>query len=149
MLRFACIVIMLFGFKATFTDAQTVKTSSVYQYVKDSFTKVGIPNAKVTLLDETRTVIDTMRTRGSNGYWDRELERTPRKYIVRVEHPDYETGEMSVELRNLHRNRYLELSTLLMKRRSVLDEVVVTASIVKIAYKGDTLEVNANALNIP
>lgn len=92
MLRFACIVIMLFGFKATFTDAQTVKTISVYQYVKDSFTKVGIPNAKVTLLDETRTVIDTMRTRGSNGYWDRELERTPRKYIVRVEHPDYETG---------------------------------------------------------
>ena len=149
MLRFACIVIMLFGFKATFTDAQTVKTISVYQYVKDSFTKAGIPNAKVTLLDETRTVIDTMRTRGSNGYWDRELERTPRKYIVRVEHPDYETGEMSVELRNLHRNRYLELSTLLMKRRFVLDEVVVTASIVKIAYKGDTIEVNANAFNIP
>ena len=149
MLRFACIVIMLFGFKATFTDAQTVKTISVNQYVKDSFTKVGIPNAKVTLLDETRTVIDTMRTRGSNGYWDRELERTPRKYIVRVEHPDYETGEMSVELRNLHRNRYLELSTLLMKRRFVLDEVVVTASIVKIAYKGDTIEVNANAFNIP
>ena len=149
MLRFACIVIMLFGFKATFADAQTVKTISVYQYVKDSFTKVGIPNAKVTLLDETLTVIDTMRTRGSNGYWDRELERTPRKYIVRVEHPDYETGEMSVELRNLHRNRYLELSTLLMKRRFVLDEVVVTASIVKIAYKGDTIEVNANAFNIP
>lgn len=110
MLRFACIVIMLFGFKATFADAQTVKTISLYQYVKDSFTKVGIPNAKVTLLDETLTVIDTMRTRGSNGYWDRELERTPRKYVVRVEHPDYETGEMNVELKNLHRNRYLELS---------------------------------------
>ena len=30
-----------------------------------------------------------------------------------------------------------------------LDEVVVTASIVKIAYKGDTIEVNANAFNIP
>ena len=29
MLRIACIVIMLFGFKATFTDAQTVKTISV------------------------------------------------------------------------------------------------------------------------
>lgn len=149
MLRFACIVIMLFGFKATFADAQTVKTISLYQYVKDSFTKVGIPNAKVTLLDETLTVIDTMRTRGSNGYWDRELERTPRKYVVRVEHPDYETGEMNVELKNLHRNRYLELSPLLMKRRFVLDEVVVTASIVKIAYKGDTIEVNANAFNIP
>ena len=49
------------------------------------------------------------------------------------EHPDYETGEMKVEMKNLHRNRYLELSTLLMKRRFVLDEVVVTASIVKIA----------------
>ena len=140
---------MLFGFKFTFIDAQTVKTISVYQYVKDSFTKAGIPNAKVTLMDETLTVIDTMRTGGSNGYWHRDLERTPRKYVVRVEHPDYETGEMKVEMKNLHRNRYLELSTLLMKRRFVLDEVVVTASIVKIAYKGDTIEVNANAFNIP
>lgn len=100
-------------------------------------------------MDETLTVIDTMRTGGSNGYWQRDLERTPRKYVVRVEHPDYETGEMKVEMKNLHRNRYLELSTLLMKRRFVLDEVVVTASIVKIAYKGDTIEVNANAFNIP
>ena len=142
-------ITIIIALVSTFVDAQTVKTISVYQYVKDSFTKAGIPNAKVTLLDETLTVIDTMRTGGSNGYWRRDLERTPRTYVVRVEHPDYETGEMKVEMKNLHRNRYWELSTLLMKRRFVLDEVVVTASIVKIAYKGDTIEVNANAFNIP
>ena len=142
-------ITIIIALVSTFVDAQTVKTISVYQYVKDGFTKAGIPNAKVTLMDETLTVIDTMRTEGSNGYWRRDLERTPRKYVVRVEHPDYETGEMMVEMKNLHRNRYWELSTLLMKRRFVLDEVVVTASIVKIAYKGDTIEVNANAFNIP
>ena len=58
MLRFACIVIMLFGLNATFIDAQTVKTISVYQYVKDGFTKAGIPDAKVTLMDETHVAIN-------------------------------------------------------------------------------------------
>jgi len=149
MSRLTFILIMLLGCIAAVCDAQTVNTVSVSQYVKDSFTKAGIPDAKVFLMDDAHTVIDTMRTEGNDGYWSRELDRTPRKYFVRVEHPDYETGEMEVEMKNLHRNRYWDFPTLLMKRRFVLDEVVVTASIVKIAYKGDTIEVNANAFNIP
>ena len=72
--------------------------------------------------------------------------------MVKAEHPDYETVTMRLEMRPHARATSFGFPELLMKRKmrdKELNEVVVTATRVQLAYKGDTIVVDAQAFRIP
>ncbi len=136
----------------------------IEQFVRNSFTKHGIPNARVTLMREDSTVIDTMRTVRGNGshnaqiWYYNHLERKTQQIIVRVEHPEYITKTETYEVKNYGRNRVWILPELFMKRKpkerhkdldQMMNEVVVVATKVKVVYKNDTIIYNADAFNVP
>ncbi len=141
--------------------ASARQRDSIYvsQFVKDSFTGYGIRNALVTVMDTTGTVIDTLRTkRGSGGHdaqvWLLAVPRRAAKFRVRVEHPDYNTNEMTVEMKHPARLNSFRFPDMLLKRKLDeeqtydLNEVVVRATRVKLYYKGDTIEVDARAFKL-
>lgn len=103
-------------------------------------------------------VIDTVRTMPGNGSHDAQLwgVTVPRRratFRIRVEHPDYETGEMVVEMKNPARLNSYRFTDMLLKRTFAdqgvnLGEVKVKATRVKLCYKGDTIEVDARAFKL-
>lgn len=132
---------------------------SVYmvQYVSDSFTKHGIPEVCVTLTD-TNGISKNMvwTSRGARSphaqVWVAKVARKPQVFLVKAEHPDYETVVQRLELKNLNRKEEYLFPDLFMKRKmkeTTLNEVTVSATRVQIAYKGDTIVVNADAFKIP
>ncbi len=143
------------------------KTISLMGYASDSFTKARVPkdSLKVYLLSasdsavvDTADVWESWNYTGisSTGYGFTAPSR-PAKYIIKATHPDYETTYKNYEVKYIGRNRYFELPALRMRRLrrdydkegGNLDEVVVTATRVKMVYKGDTIVYNADAFNIP
>ena len=143
------------------------KTVSLMGYASDSFTKARVPkdSLKVYLLSATDSlVVDTADVWESWNYsgisstgYNFTVPARPAKYIIKATHPDYETTYKNYEVKTIGRNRYFELPALRMRRLrrdydkegGNLDEVVVTATKVKMVYKGDTIVYNADAFNIP
>ncbi len=139
------------------------KVIMVAQYVRNSFTKHGIPDAFVTLMRPDSTVVDTIRTRQAGGShnaraWFYDVERKSQTFIVKVEHPEYETHIGTYEVKNYGRNREYNLPELFLRRKAkdqykdleqMLDEVKVVATKVKVVYKNDTIIYNADAFNVP
>lgn len=139
------------------------RTYRLWGHVKDSFTKVGIPDVKVTLMHADSTVVDTFVVRcnwsdtWNKDYWyyfDRPA--TADRFIIKAEHPDYETCFVDYAVRHVGRNTYFDAPWHFMKRRTrresldaQLDEVVVKGSRVKLTYKGDTLVFDAAAFKLP
>lgn len=138
--------------------AQQKDSIYVTQFVKNSFTGYGVRNALVTVMDSLGNIIDTVRTEPGNGSHDAQLwsltaPRRPAKFRIRVEHPDYITGEMTVEMKHPARLNNFRFPEMLLKRdfeeKGVdLGEVTVRATRVKLAYKGDTIEVDARAFQL-
>lgn len=139
------------------------RTIALWGHVKNSFTKVGIPDVKITLMRADSTVVDTM-TVWTHSYNSTKLDASyrfyvpavPGRYIIRAVHPEYETCYVDYEIKRIARNTYFDAPHHLMRRRDpqrdleqMLDEVQVKASKVKIAYKGDTIVYNADAFNLP
>ncbi|MDE7456675.1 MAG: hypothetical protein K2M96_08215 [Prevotella sp.] len=152
--------------------AQSKKDSTVYitGSVADGFTKAAIPDVLVSLLRQDSTMIDTTRVYKSQGYtWGigRMLETTgygvrvkrePAQYILKFEHPNYETTYTNVEVKSVSRRRqYIEGPKVYMKKTArahhfeggELGEVVIKATKVKMVWRGDTLVYNADAFNVP
>lgn len=139
------------------------RTLALWGHVKNSFTKVGIPNTLITLMDADSTVIDTFRVRtyGGNTYklgtnYRYMIPAVPQKYIILAQHPEYRDCYVNFEIKHVARNTYFDAPHHLMLRKEpgadleqMLDQVEVKASKVKIAYKGDTVVYNADAFNVP
>lgn len=131
---------------------------SIAQYVRDTFTRYGVKNALVTVMDSTGNVIDTTRTIPGAGdhngqIWSILVPRKKNKFRISVQHPDYETKEMEVEMGNPARLNSYTFPEMLLKRifaekETELGEVTVRATRVKLCYKGDTLEVDARAFRL-
>lgn len=140
--------------------ASASRKDSIYinQFVRNSFTQYGVRNALVTVMDDTGRVIDTLRTVPGNGghdaqVWSLLVPRRASKFRIRVEHPEYETGEMTVEMANPARLNSYKFPDMLLQRRFDeetidLDAVTVRATRVKLCYKGDTIEVDARAFKL-
>jgi hypothetical protein len=131
---------------------------SIYisQHVSDSFTRHGIPDVFITLADSNGVLIDTMRTRyiynTNTALWSKTAAKKPQTFLVKAEHPDYETSVVRVEMKVRSRVSDFEFPELLMKRKmkeTALNEVTVTATRVQLAYRGDTIVVDAQAFKIP
>ena len=137
--------------------AQNRDSIFIVQYVRDSFTKYGIPNVYVTLTDTCGILIDNLWTENGNGshdakIWGKYLARRSQTICVRAEHPDYETSIQRLEIKTPGRLLEYKFPDLLMKRKikeSALDEVMVTATRVQLAYRGDTIVIDAGAFRIP
>ena len=138
--------------------------------VADGFTKAAVEDAKVILMREDSTAVDTTetyqsysyssgigRTAGTSHYYFN-ISREPAKYILKVEHPNYETAYADFEMKQVGRRlQNIEGPKIYLKKSATahhfeggsLGEVVVKATKVKMVWKGDTLVFNADAFNVP
>lgn len=70
-------------------------------------------------------------------------------FIVRLSHPDYETAYHKVHIKKDGDDKTLQIRRLTKREKAMmLDEVVVTASIVEFVHKGDTIQFNADAFEL-
>ncbi|MCR5313249.1 MAG: hypothetical protein K6E54_06370 [Bacteroidaceae bacterium] len=137
---------------------------AVWGHVRDSFTKAGIENVKITIMTKDSVVIDTVRVNGnpqrSAGYdatYRTLVPAVPQHLIIKAEHPDYEDCYVNYNLKYIKRNIFFDAKWHYMKRKDKrvsdmdgeLNEVVVKATKVRIAYRGDTIVYNADAFNVP
>jgi len=137
------------------------RTIELWGHVKNSLTRVGVKDAFITLLREDSTVVDTMHVfkQWNNGTKDdyAYMFKVPARetnYIIRAEHPDYETTYVTYQLRHLARNTFVDAPWHYMRRRmaeeeKTLDEVTIHATKIRMTYRGDTITFNADAFNLP
>ena len=141
------------------------RTFILWGHVRDSFTKAVVPGVKISLLGTDSTLIDTciaqtsedMGRVGGDTWYRFVLPSVPQRLIIRASHPDYEDCYVDYDVRHVARNRYFDAPWHYMKRRqhgdvdydSELAGVVVKATRVKMAYRGDTLVFDASAFKLP
>ncbi len=135
--------------------AQEKDSIIVYHYISDSFTKQGVPDVFVTLTDTNGIVIDTMRTHfawGTVALWQKKVARRPQTFLVKAEHPDYETAVMRLTMDSPARRFGFVFPPMYIKRQmneTTMREVTVRSTRIQLAYKGDTIVVDAEAFKIP
>ena len=162
----------LLALVALTAGAQTEQTKTekkeriiaLWGHVKNSLTRVGIPDVFVTLMTADSTVVDTMRVfkqwnNGKDDYAYRfDIPAREQRYIIRADHPDYEPCYVDYHVRHIARNEFFDAPWHYMKKRTPLPpaemegemgEFVVRATKVKMFYNGDTITFNADALNLP
>ena len=70
-------------------------------------------------------------------------------FIIRLSHPDYETAYHKIHITKNHEEKTLQIRKLTKREKAMmLDEVVVTASVVEFVNKGDTIQFNADAFEL-
>ena len=165
------IITILLALVAFTGYAQTSKDSLyIMGVVADGFTKAAIPDAFVTLMRTDSTVVDTMHVHKSHSYTSGVgrsagtteyyfmMNREPKDYVIKVEHPNYETAYAPYTQKKVSRRlQYVHVPTIYLKKTAKahhfeggeLSEVVVKATKVKMVWKGDTLVYNADAFNVP
>lgn len=122
-------------------------------HLRDGFTNSAIKDAKVYLLNTDSVVLDSVPVRGENFSFRLKRDKTFKSCIIRVSHPDYQTYHGTYSLKAVGKGAYLDIDPIFIKRRNTLteqtlNEVTVTASKVKMYYRGDTLVYNADAFNV-
>ena len=130
--------------------------------VQDAFLKVPLPEAKVSLLNATDStvIMDTIpvnkmyRADGTlrEAQFSMKVEGTPHKYLLKATLRGYETGYLPFAIKEGEEGGYLFLDNPLELRKMPerdLGEVTVTATKVKMFWKGDTLVYDATAFKMP
>ncbi len=125
--------------------------------IKNAFTHQAIPDVIVTLMRADSTIIqDSVMSMVLDGYtiWvKRDMPRVPQKLIIRVMHPEFETAYLPYHLKNIGRNRQIDLPVILMRRKvmreHILNEAVVRPTKIKMVQRGDTMVYDAMAFNLP
>jgi hypothetical protein len=113
--------------------------------VHDNFTDAGIKGAKVYLLNKDSVMLDSTQIKGRDMFSFRvNRDKSFRSCIIKVMHLDYQTLYSMHSLKFVGKNAYFDLPTLFVKKKNsfteqTLGEVVVTATKVKMFYRGDTL----------
>ena len=140
-------------------NAQRQPEVRVWGNVSDSFTNVGLP-AFVTLLNKDSVAIDTATCKvyQGNSFYTFYIPKSPGEYMVRVEYPGYNTAVQrhyfdfakSAPGYGFPAVKLKRLASAADSMRSIgLDEVVVRATRLQVAYRGDTIVYDAQAFNIP
>jgi len=140
-----------------FTSLSSVNAQSngfwLNGHVRDNFTDAGIKEAKVYLLSKDSVIRDSTQTRDDYFSFRVKRDKSFRSCIIKVTHPGYQTLYSSHSLKYVGKNAYFTIPTIYIKRKNTfteqtLKEVVVTATKVKMFYRGDTLVYNADAFNV-
>lgn len=129
--------------------------------VQDAFLKTPLPEAKVSLLlaADSTVVIDSIPVKKKynkdgtvrGAEFSMKMERKTCDYLIRARLDGYEDGYLSLSIDGNKGGLWIMDNPLeLRKVRQVdLDEVTVTATKVKMYYKGDTLVYDASAFKLP
>lgn len=130
--------------------------------VQDAFLKIPLPEAKVALLNakDSTVIIDTIpvkekyRADGTlkEAQFSMKVEGRPHKYLLKATLRGYETGYLPFAINEGEADGFLFLDDALELRKIPerdLDEVTVTATKVKMFWKGDTLVYDATAFKLP
>lgn len=151
------------GSRGAYAQSKKERTIALWGHVKNSLTKVGIPDAKITLMSADSVMIDTM-TVWAHSFNSTKIDASyrfmvpakPAKYIIKAVHPDYEDCYVEFEIKRIARNTFfdaphheMQLIDPSIKWEKALGEVQIKASKVKIAYKGDTIVYNADVFKLP
>lgn len=152
--RLTTILLTLLLDNALLAYGQTVTLTG---QIKNAFTRQAIPDVTVTLMHADSTIIaDSLMAMVMDGYtlWvKRDMPRVPQQLIVKVTHPEYETTYLPYHLRNIGRNRQIDLPVILMERKVMkeltLNEVVVRPTRIKMVQRGDTIVYDATAFKLP
>lgn len=143
-------------------DTAQVRTIPLWGHVKDGFTYTALHGTFVTLMREDSTVVDTMHVQCFNSgtpqedtYYKFDVPARWARYIIKAEHPDYYPEYVDCTVRYVARNPYVDARYHEMRRRPYasfadrsLGEVVVKATKIRVAYRGDTVVYNADAFNL-
>ena len=135
------------------------QTVTLVGQVQDVFLKKPlVPKIQVYETDSTTCVLDSVHVEKiEDGDGDimiapyyAPVKAAPHDYLIRAELPGYDVAWQKVSVTNTTEK---ELSVPLIKMRRArhitLNEVVVTATKVKMFYRGDTLIYDATAFNMP
>ena len=140
------------------------RTIKLHGSVCDAHTQEGLMDAKVELLAEDSTLLDSVRVRERRFYYDEsgrqvdfdaasfsiEVPALPRHYIFRISMDDYRSVCYSYVVDRVgRRETSRNVSTFWLHKMSKdLHEVTVTASRVRFYYKGDTVVYNADEFKL-
>lgn len=130
--------------------------------VQDAFLKIPLPEAKVALLNakDSTVIMDTIpvkkmyRADGTlkEAQFSMKVEDRPHKYLLKATLRGYETGYLPFAIKEGEEGGYMFLDNALELRKIPerdLGEVTVTATKVKMFWKGDTLVYDATAFKLP
>lgn len=157
MLRLFLLILFCFlplGIQYSF--AQQVELSG---QIEDAFLEMPLGNVRVALYDESKGVkLDTAKTlylANTQGnliatLYSINVKAEKRKYWICAERQGYTTVWQPVEITNPSVEK-VELPVLKMRKSTErnLGEAVVSATRIKMYYKGDTLVYNADAFQLP
>ena len=149
------IITLIFVLATATTWAQ--ETVTLTGQIRNAFTRQAIPDVTVTLMRADSTIIeDSLMAMALDGYtiWvKRDMPRVPQQLIVRVTHPEFETAYLPYHLKNIGRNRQIDLPVIMMERKVMkeltLNEVVIRPTKIKMVQRGDTIVYDATAFNLP
>ena len=138
------------------------KTVKLCGHVRNSFTRVGINKAKITLMREDSTVVDTMTVSCNNqgtpqqdAYYTFTIPAQKARYIILAQHPDYKDCYVDMTIKYIARNTFFDAPQHYMVKKPMeerdhkLGEVVVKSTKIKMVMRGDTIVYNADAFNLP
>lgn len=160
------LIIFIMFWASLYVQAQQAKRKvEIVGRVYDKFTEMYVPNTKTTLMTADSIVVDTAHVgvnRLNNAsltiYYLFKAPARAGKYIIKFEHPRYQTCYLNYEIKRLGRQTRFSGPDAKMQivRKSgglhgenELGEVTVRATKVQFFYKGDTLVYNADAFNLP
>lgn len=127
---------------------------SIRGYVRDNFTNAKITRGNAYFLNSDSTILDSVAIRSWGGFLVKvKRNELPHSCIIKITNAEYETQYNEYSLRYVGKKELFELPTIFIKRKTSfgmqhLNEVVVTATKVKMFYRGDTLVYNADAFNV-
>lgn len=121
--------------------------------VMDYMTVTLMDSVTLSLLDEDSTLLYTFHSE-KHGKWNFYGCKIPSgKYILRFSRKGYRDEYLNRTFRYVkYRKTYEDLGYIYMKRQykeTVLDQVVVRPTQIKMYFRGDTLVYNADAFNLP
>ncbi len=121
--------------------------------VLDNFTGSSINDVQTYLMNKDSVVIDSTQSKNGRCSFKVKRDKAFRSCIIKMVHPDYQTLLSAHSLKLVGKQNYFSLPDQYMKRKNrftdqVLDDVVVTATKVKMFYRGDTIVYNADAFNV-
>lgn len=140
------------------TKEKDPRTIILLGCVRNGFTGYGEGGAKVSVYREDGTVVNPSCLLITYGNRDRRANEfrvavPVGKYRFHVECEGYKPLDYWYEVKNIKRQRMIKIPDLMIQRdfsqEQQLGEATVTATRVKMYYKGDTLVYNASAFKLP
>ena len=135
-------------------SAQDTNTAS--GSIRDAFLKTPLPDVKLTLMTEDSTFIKNVEvvkaTKASTGEIEYTMFYTAvecgKKYLLRGSQEGYDDAWLSFQA-PMGKGVQFDAGNLELRKARNLKEVTVTATKVKMFWKGDTLVYNADAFQLP